>query len=525
MANNNGKGRSQKRSGSRRPNYKPNVKKVTATDVTLSTNGISHNDPDWYIYDPVMFEGVISMPTFEIKGESPITALINDQDGEHVSLTEATYRFPNVLAYNMNPSPGWSPNADSPINLQGRKMYAQLSASNAKNSNYGPEDTTICILALGQIIAMIEHLRRAYGTVNYFNFFNRSVPGALISAMHLDYDVMRTKLADVRAKINTLISRVDTIQFPADLAYFKQCDYIYKNIFVDRDDKMPTYHFMNPDSTWILREDLSEEGSVLETETLHDLTGIDDLIQRVDDMITAVLTSSTFNYIFADVVNLINRNVYSSNTISIEPVAIDYTITPLYSEQFNWQIMNMHILGRPLSDVADGYTKSNNVYAITDSLSIKYKPEFAVDTSVGTAPIPVRIPDINISHNEFVECLAYFCPYTVTKRGDVICAKDVALATYYCSTVTVIYPNPDGTTVGWFECNSNVKMPNWWMSGTTIPRLSWITEPIHTPYFGFAHPSQKLIVPLVKVGSFTQVGYHALENLRYQTTLALFKIK
>lgn len=514
----NGKNRSQRK----RNNYSRNPKKAgSSPEVGVPTNGLSHNDPDWYIYDQTMFEGVISMPTFEVKGDKPIRPMWNETDGFSIPTT-GDFKLPNVIVYQMNPAAGWSPDSSSPINLMARKMYAELSASNAKTSGYAPEDIAMCILTIGQIIAITEHLRRAYGAANYFNFYNRAVPQTILKGMGFSYQDVRDTLSDFRSRLNTIISRIDTIQFPANIPYFKQCDYIYKNVFVDRDDKMPTYHFMVPYSSWKINEEMSPDGTVLETVPFVVDTW-NEWCDELDSMISSLLTSSTFNYVFADVINLINRNVFSNDTIHLEPIQIDYTITPLYSEQFNWQIMNMHILGAPeTTEVAD-FTLDNNVYADTNSAAVIYKPAFKFDGNTGFAPVPVRLPDISIDHREFVECLAYFSPYRLTKRNEVIYAREVALSTYYCVNAAVYHAVIEGSGTDVITYSKNWNSPQYWMTSSTTPRLSYITEPIHLPFFGICGPT--VTVPLTKMGSFTQVDAHAVDNLRYQTNLGLFRYK
>lgn len=525
----------------RRSRNKMKDLKVKSHDKSEQVN-MPHNDPEWYIYDKEMFDGVISMPTLEFKGQ-PVAWKSNIQwEGStpHVdkfrNLPDVTLATPTVACYLMNP--GLERNVEetsvqnySAINVAGRKMYAELSASNAKTSMYAPQDISTLILALGQVIAISTHLKRMYGIATYFNFYSRRVPQDIFLAMQVNnYSAFKNGLADFRNRLNRVISKIDTIQFPAGLSYFKKCEYVYQNVFVDRDEKMVTYHLMAPHSTWVLDEESYSEGTILRTFEMTRKTP-DNILTGLELMVEKILTSSTFNYIFADILNLANRNVLSVESINIDPVPIDFTVEPIYSEQFNWQVMNMSILPQPNYTVYSHYsTPYNDVYPDVDTNRLMYAPLYERVQTDGVKDLarwgkitPVRMPDTNPSQDMFVELLAYLAipkPSIYTTGGGSLYYYN--LPDYWCSGVKVIIPNgTDASTVNTID--SNVLKP------TSVKELCNASQFVHFPFISVMDTDTDEeycdITPISRMSAYTQVDPNAIRNLRYETYLGLFSFR
>lgn len=534
----------------RRPSRKEtNVKdlKVKSYD-NESSSKLPHNDPEWYIYDKEMFEGVISMPTLEFKGKAVpwnSNAVFKEDTPamEKMSkLKDVPFSTPTVAAYLMNPglefcSDTYYLNSTkyNAINVAARKMYAELSASNAKTSLYAPQDIATLILALGQVIAMISHLKRMYGIANHFNFYSRRVPSDLFDAMYVDgYGTLAVNLADFRNKVNQLIARIDTIQFPTGLTYFKKCEYVYQNVFVDRDEKMVSYHLMAPFTTWKINEEKYSEGTVLETKSCTQRT-YNSVRLLVEDMIEAILTSSTFNTIFADIINLSNRNVLTTESLNIDMIPIDYTITPIYSEQFNWQVMNMSIMPFPNNETySDKFTPYNDVYPDVDKNILLYAPMYkGPSTDVGVYEVanwakipPIRLPDTNPSQDMFVELLAYTCiprvESYVASGNQVNSVYLDNVSDFWCSLARVVRPSDYGNNASVVtNLFANCTRYTDWYS------IAAASQFVHFPFMAAIDVigADTWMLPISRLSAYTQVNVNALRNLRYQTYLGLFSFK
>lgn len=486
------------------------------------------NHPEWYIYDKTMFEGVIQMPTLEFKGKN-----VPWKTSSVISMTATnSIKAPVASIYYMNPSAGpghaefnSTDLYNNPINVAARKMYAELSASNAKTSQYAPQDIATLILALGQVIAMVTNAKRLYKIANYFNFYNRVIPKVLVEACNVSYDGtlgLKSNMSDFRAKLNQIIARVNTIKFPGNLNYFKKCGYIYDNVFVDRLDEMPTFQMMVPYSTWTLDEAGSTAGSVLKTTVINSTTseGAIQYLNRIETMIEAILTSSTFNFIFADVINLANRGVLSNPSVTLDLVSIDETISPQYDQRFNWQVRNLTMVGVPNgTGPTESETPLNDVYPDADQSAIFYSPSFGKQSDSNTAlnryalNNPVRLPDVSISHEDFVSLLAYYNAATAmsfegSKYGGII----PSITDYYCVKQSV------------YTGTGNIAINIQGHGLTTTDQYSALTiENAPTYFAGTASNGTALV--LSDLGAYTQLDVNALENLRFQTFLGLFKFE
>lgn len=531
--------------GSRRRRPKNKVQDLTIKSYQEKSNTLPHNDPEWYIYDREMFDGVISMPTLEFKGlpnkwKSNIDWWGNPgHEDRFRNLPDVPLITPTVAGYLMNP--GLELNKESSteekysaVNVAARKMYAELSASNAKTSMYAPQDISTLILALGQIISMATHLKRLYGIATYFNFYSRKVPEDLFSAMGVyGYANFKNNLSNFRNNLNRLISKIDSIQFPAGLSYFKKCEYVYQNIFVDRDEKMVSYHVMAPRTTWMLNEAAYSEGSILETKTVIGLQP-GAILDIVEQMVERVLTSSTFNFIFSDILNLANRNVLSVESINVQPVPIDYVCEPVYSEQFNWQIMNMTIVPTPTNpqyDVDEGSTPYNDVYPDVDTNRIIYAPRTSDIENTAFSnfvrwgkTIPIRLPDTNPTQDMFVELLAYTAmPKVIIYNFGGASIRYYNLPDFYCTEARVVKPTANnGTKVIAIDSNT--------LRTVDSEKISAISQFVHFPFIAIMDNNTTStdpcdITPISRMSAYTQIDENAISNLRYETYLGLFTFR
>lgn len=541
------KNRSNKRKSSKSRNSKTDFKdlvtKEIGSDNFRKPSGYNtFNDPDWYIYDDVMFDGVISMPTLEFKGVKTKWATSRAIP----AVQEGFLEVPTLSVLYMNPSAGYvnSDWSNSPINIIARKMYAELSASNAKTSQYAPQDIATLILALGQVIAITHHVKRMYGIFNYYNFYNRAVPKALFGAIGSrnaeEMSTMMSMMPEIRARLNKIIARLDSIHFPGSINYFRKCEYIYSNLFVDRDDEMPTYLAMMPYSTWIIDETTSEEGTILKTYNVPNAINkvanpMISYIFALDDMLEQILTSATFNYIFADLINLANRNVISSDWIKVDMVPIDYTIEPLYSEQFNWQFMNATILGSPKEEIGGlEDTPLNDVYPSVMDNSIRYAPTFTGKQSdilrMGK-PNPVRIPSTTLSDKDFVDLLAYYnIPTVLWSMDDPSITDEVkvpGLSDYYAVGMYTFTGNEVFTNIEKFYTSNGPSYNDTESIGTIITTVCKILNIVHAPLMTLPNVdfSQDKTYILSKLGTFVIPDTRAIVNLRDEVFFGLFKIK
>lgn len=294
------------------------------------------------------------------------------------------------MVYSLNPSIGAyvdPTNSTAAVNLCARKLYAQLSNKSGRTVSYGPQDVMTAILGMGEVISMISYIRRIFGVVFTYNQRNRDLPKHLIYAMGVDPDDLFSNLAAYRVRYNTVVNAANKIPIPANIAWFSKCDAIYQGVYKDTPDDMAELYAFVPGTTWQLDETY-EGGSRLVT-IPWTVSSTGDFVARklsvyittLQQMIDALLTSSTLNIIYADIIN------YSSNNnVPLLHLAITdelYSVVPQYDEEVLLHIHNMQVIGMPaagtdnLDDSQVGlWTRLNDVVPSASNNNLSYMPIF-----------------------------------------------------------------------------------------------------------------------------------------------------
>lgn len=303
--------------------------------------------------------------------------------------TDPVERVPSIMTLYLNPSPG---NTGAPgslhqaaINQQGLRTFTALSSGNAKTTQYSPQDVTTALLAIGELISTFEYARRCLGLAKLYNIRNRAYPRLALEASGINAVDMFEKLAQYRIRFNLLALQANKIPFPANVKYFNACYNLYRDVFTDEENNpmAQTYMFV-PYSTWMLDETSSPQGSTLSTVVLQDSleTGgsmtFAALLNKLESMITCLMTSSTLNYVYSDVIRLADKN--NIPLFSIAACAEDYAVVPIYSHEAMLQIENAVLVGKPVEDTAAGYTSNNDVLPVMDENALFYRPRFVAGT-------------------------------------------------------------------------------------------------------------------------------------------------
>lgn len=377
-----------------------------------------NNDPEWYFSDTTMKEGLTRLPSLEFLGQNVTldNSVTFSADDDAPEAVQTVLKSPVLGAHYLNPSPGFSKGPTSAINMAAKKIYSKMASSNAKTANYAPQDVATLILALGEIISITTHLTRAYGVGNYYNKLNRKIPKVFLEAMNYTGSVASwaKEMPEFRNRLNRVITIANAITFPANIPYFKKCAYVYQHIYADKEIAMSPFHMFIPYSTWILDEASYEQGSILKTVGLNAADPFDTLTV-LEEMIDAILSSSTYNYIYADVLNLSARGVLGGELLTFATVPIDFATDPLFSPQFNWQIKNATIYGAPnAAEFIEGQdTPSNDVYPDVNANTILYMPSWSTSSvaryywDVQISEPLIRVPDVGVSEDDLIELLVY----------------------------------------------------------------------------------------------------------------------
>lgn len=362
--------------GKKKPSFEEAEDKKSYGDI---------NDASYYYGDANVLNQVMNFSFNEFGGV--ITNM--DVDYHH---TEGKIYNSMVATYWLNPA---IPRADKSratvwnegINVASLRNYLLLSGSNAKTTLYAPQDVTILILALAEVIKVATFIARAFGVAYLFNYRNRSYPETLLTAMGIDPADYKNNLANNRIRFNKALAVASKIPFPADVPIFKKASELYANIYLDDPSSAlaQTYMFV-PFSVWKFNEAYDTNGAGLDTFKIVNpstLTPLNTIIANFEQMVSALVTSSSLNSIYSDIMRLVQNGKFNS-LITFNSIPEDFMVVPVFNEEVKTWIHNATIIGEP-DDTAtyDENTPKNDVSCSAENNNVVYSPQWHVPNSGG----------------------------------------------------------------------------------------------------------------------------------------------
>lgn len=376
--------------------------KIEEDNSDVLQNRSRFGNPNWYFVDKTLAEQTSQYSFQDFIGSGHLV-------GDSVTL-------PSIMKILINPSADSSLAGYDKIStatLMARKLYNTLANSSGRVQNYAPQDVYTLLLALGEIISYISYLKRALGVAFTYNVRNRDFPSRIIEVMGIKADDLFKNLNAYRVELNTVITQANKIPFPANIAWFDKCNAIYEGLFQDNMSPMSQIYMLVPATTWILDETSYDQGTVLRTIPVNASSKTDYApaartmawhINNIRDMIQALLTSATLNYIYGDVLN--NATKFGTKLLYLNNIEESYTVMPQYDQEALLHIHNMILLGTPTIDISNSevpatplfatYTPYNDVFPNADTNSIVYNPVFNVGTTDAQRLEDLKIGEMNV---------------------------------------------------------------------------------------------------------------------------------
>lgn len=374
--------RSYKGKGTKRP-HKPYEK----DEVVRNSDVV--NDVTYYINnnDSTLSEQLMNFSFDDFMGLPTDMGMIGSD--------KYTAPIGNIAQIMLNPAAGFTKMEDgmsSGINLVALKTYTYLSATNAKTTQYGPQDVMLLILAVGDLLAQLSHGARALGLLYTYNQRNRAYPELLMQAAGFDIDDIKQHAAEYKTRYNYIITRINKIPLPADIKYFRKMSEIFHGVYLDEDGSgMAQSYVFVPYTHWVLDETSNPNGSILKTtiqkgyqqgaatDGLCVQNTFANYLDDLDTMISALLTSSTFNYIYADIRRLHEKE--NLTLLTLNAIPDNYVVLPQKVEELSMWVNNMLVLGLPevQPETSPGgitFTPENDVETNSGTNLIVYRPQF-----------------------------------------------------------------------------------------------------------------------------------------------------
>lgn len=537
---------SKKRNNIRRKGKKPyhnNDKsddkiRIEEDNSDVLKNRSRFGNPNWYFTDKTLAEQTAQFSFQDFIGSG--------------TLLDTGVTLPSIMSIYINPAADNSLAGYAGISsatLMARKLYNTLANSSGRTQNYAPQDVFTLLLALGEIISYVSYLKRALGVAFTYNVRNRDFPSKIIDCMGINSSDLFANLNKYRVELNTILTQINKIPFPANIAWFDKCNAMYEGIFQDNMSPMSQIYMMLPATTWLLDETTYDQGTVLRTipVTVTSASNYTALVRsfgahlsNLRDMVQALLTSTTLNYIYGDILN--HSTKFGTKLLYMNVIEDGYSVMPQYDQEVLLHIHNIVLLGQPTVDISEKrepstpiyatYTPYNDVFPNVDENSIEYNPVFftnktaqdLIDMKIGAMNVvdfPFGTPDLvgkiestrfqlrnDIGLSEGDKSLAF-----LNEGGDIAGIVATVLPDHYPVRVITYAPNN-----GAYAFNTSFQ------DGVGVSSMHYITKFDNAPLLYIANTETGLNALIGDVNYYTNLPSDILSrmcNIVYQSLFEL----
>lgn len=521
-------------------------------DSKLESKG-RDNDPNWYFTNKEVAEQTAQLSFQNVLG-------FGDIDG---------YKVPSIVRFDLAMSPGCTYAVEGPtgikypitsgaeqssttyvgypgpaksgINMMAAKLYTTLSSFTGRTASYAPQDVAMMILGIAAVAETTEAIRRMFGLLFTYNFRNRSVPLGLLRTMGLNVNDFMANSSVYRQRFNSLIARINQIPLLENIAFIAKSRDIYQRIYQDDPTDMSQLFYYMPARAYYLDEKASDTGTVLKsidfTATAYGSSGssglgavtMKQLLNKVETQITALLESSTLNFVYADILNMANK--VGVKTWQFDYLAENYVVIPEYNQNALLQMHNLTIMGAPVnfsnqmeaSQHYNGsvyYTPGFSIFSDANTNDVIFNPLFedGLDAGCHATYTIVDMPVDKPSIEDRIEALRF----TSLSSGCVVAGNDFASGEAQLKYLA-FNALPDHFVVN-FTVFSNIDHGRDTLSGNDaiITNLdsSWYQYAASTdPYTAFQGLEHAPLMYMTVTTGNSQALSHVIGGLQYYTTV------
>jgi hypothetical protein len=359
-------------------------------------------------------------------------------------------------------------------------------------------------------------------------------------ACGFDLNNLKANLAQNFADYNYLVSKFNKIPIPANIKFLQKCAELYHGIYLDEEgSSMAQSYAFVPYTFWTFDEAYDTNGSGLRTEapvgyTANPYTGFmfepsfGAYLTYLEKQIDAILNSTTFNYIYADILRCNEKNGLA--LLKLNEVPTDYGILPSKVEELSEWLNNMVILGEPADSTtmeSAFATPKNDVSSNANKNAINYHPDFfAADDLTGFKFLmnwkyenPTMESKINSSRlYQLMKCAPS------TKVSGLYFTTDVTLADHYA--VRLAAATDDSTSadkaviMGPVIHVGNYSAEQWAELVGIISKFDW-----HPYVYVINKNTHALNGVIGDLQFYTTLEFNMLHSLNDVATMSLFELK
>lgn len=301
--------------------------------------------------DPALARDAASIPFSWVTGTT--NDLRREEDTRFVtyqnqSVQAASEKFtaPGILVEWLQPSIGYTADQTSPINVAATSIYSYIRHANSGSANYDANDLAIYLMAIGDIIAYVNFLIRAYGLAGLVSSRNRYLPKALLQAQNINADSIIGNLAQFRYSLNYALNKLSSFAVPKDFEYFARKKFIFSRLYHEGTSIKDQMYLYAPSGFLEATTD-SDSAGALAYAPYHTVSmgsqprySADELISRLNRMIDKLFYSEDYNIMSGDILKAYGLD----GILKYERVDPDYIVAPEFEISVLEQMKNATVV-------------------------------------------------------------------------------------------------------------------------------------------------------------------------------------
>lgn len=267
MRNNksNDKGERNNRRRIKSQNRKPDKNQGYSKELEESRDSKYSNDPKWYATDEALLRDAASYPfswaTGPVINHSPVDlSHWNSSPVQAGQITLNNSTAGGLASFYLLPSVGCSVDKDSPINIASFSLFSFVRHANSGNSNYDAVDLMQYVLAMSSVYSYINFCQRLYGLAFTFSQRNSYIPDVFFASVGIDYNDIRSNLANFRLGLNILINQAASFAVPNTIPLLVRQSFVYTGLYSEGTSIKDQMYMYNPAGFWCFTYDSDQAG-------------------------------------------------------------------------------------------------------------------------------------------------------------------------------------------------------------------------------------------------------------------------
>lgn len=297
-------------------------------------DSVRGNDITWWNKSP-MYADVTRVPFNRIYGAGVTLRLPPEFTDE--CTVPARIPIGGIMAIEYVPSIGSSNDATSAVNRAFNSLFGELYARTTGTPPIQQMDVAFFITSLASVASLIAVLKRALGVSQLYSNWNYNYPRALLSSMRFDPDSIIGWQDELRYALNDCILNFNNLKVPDVMDIYVRQYALAHNLYCDEDDVTSALYVFNPAGYYVYRDTATP--ARLEWITLPGTLTGEGIINRINECLEVWRNSSDLPLISGT----IQRAFTDTQTISLDYVTEQETVTPTVDRNIMWQINNMNI--------------------------------------------------------------------------------------------------------------------------------------------------------------------------------------